>query len=402
MRAMSKLFQTILFINHFSLGLVVPVLNLILLDCGATLQTLPLLYMVMAVTVLCFELPSGICADLLGRKNVFLISCILNFLSFFALIFVKQSLPLLILIIILYGIGRALSSGSIDALIIDQTIDRQGNEFLPKITSRLSIIEGAGLSLGSITGGVLAQLSSDRVYNLLGRIILILAIIVLCQLFIKEDDITKEEHNSLKYHVKQGLKAVLINYKFALVVAGGFFVGLFLSVIETYWQPAFVGITNDQNREWLLGIIPFFGFLAATVGNIFSQKLLDKYKANHMGIYLISRGILAISLLVFALQKNSISFIAGYSGVYLMLGISNTSESTIINLYTPNHMRASILSLFSLITQIGLMCASLISSIAINRLHFSGVWIIMASLFGGYIILVAIIEAVVRKKVQIA
>ena len=399
---MSKLFQTILFINHFSLGLVVPVLNLILLDCGATLQTLPLLYMVMAVTVLCFELPSGICADLLGRKNVFLISCILNFLSFFALIFVKQSLPLLILIIILYGIGRALSSGSIDALIIDQTIDRQGNEFLPKITSRLSIIEGAGLSLGSITGGVLAQLSSDRVYNLLGRIILILAIIVLCQLFIKEDVITKEEHNSLKYHVKQGLKAVLINYKFALVVAGGFFVGLFLSVIETYWQPAFVGITNDQNREWLLGIIPFFGSLAATVGNIFSQKLLDKYKANHMGIYLISRGILAISLLVFALQKNSISFIAGYSGVYLMLGISNTSESTIINLYTPNHMRASILSLFSLITQIGLMCASLISSIAINRLHFSGVWIIMASLFGGYIILVAIIEAVVRKKVQIA
>lgn len=395
---MNKLYQSILFIYHFSLGLVVPVLNLILLDCGATLQTLPLLYMVIAVTVLCFELPSGICADLLGRKKVFLISCILNFLSFFILIFVKQNLPLLILIIVLYGIGRAFSSGSIDALIIDQTLDRNGNEYLPKITSRLSIIEGTGLSLGSIAGGVLAQLSADRVYNLLGRSVLILAVMVLCQLFIGEDEVSKKEHKSLKYHVQQGAKAVLTNYKFAFVVAGGFFAGLFLSAIETYWQPAFVDITSNQNREWLLGMIPFFGFLAVTAGNLFSQRLMDKHKANQMGIYLISRGILAILLIVFALQKNSISFVAGYAGIYLMLGISNISESTIINLYTPNHMRASILSLFSFVTQIGLMCASLISSIAINRLHFSGVWIIMASLLGAYIIFGAIAEAGIRKK----
>jgi hypothetical protein len=52
---MSKINQAILFISHFSLGLVLPVLNLIFLDRGATLQTLPLLYMIMAITVLCLE-----------------------------------------------------------------------------------------------------------------------------------------------------------------------------------------------------------------------------------------------------------------------------------------------------------------------------------------------------------
>ncbi len=395
---MSKLFQTIIFINHFSLGLVVPVLNLILLDCGATLQTLPLIYMVMAVTVLCFELPSGICADLLGRKKVFLISCVFNFLSFFILIFVKQSLPLLILVGMLYGIGRAFSSGSIEALIIDQMIDRQGNDYLPKITSRLSIIEGAGLSTGSIAGGILAQVSTDRVYNLMGRITLILVVMALCQIFIKEDVMKKKEHNSLKYHVKQGAMAVLTNRRFALVVAGGFFVGLFLSAIETYWQPAFVDITNDQNKEWLLGIIPFLGFLAVTVGNILSQKLLGKYKAGQMEIYLFSRGIHAILLIVFALQTSSTGFIAGYAGLYLMLGAGNIAESTIINLYAPNHMRASILSLFSFVTQIGLMCASLISSIAINKLHFSGVWIIMACLMGAFALFAVIAENRIREK----
>ncbi len=71
---MSKTKQLIIFINYASLGIILPVLNLILLKKGADLKTLPLLIACYSATVLCFELPSGICADLYGRKTVFLIS----------------------------------------------------------------------------------------------------------------------------------------------------------------------------------------------------------------------------------------------------------------------------------------------------------------------------------------
>ncbi len=190
---MSKLNQAILFINHLSLGLVIPVLNLILLDHGATLQTLPLLYMIMAAVVLCIELPSGICADLLGRKKTFLISCILNFTSFFLLLLINKSLTMLILIIILYGLGRAFASGSIDALVIDQALNRCGNDYLPKITSRLAVIEGIALSLGSIAGGMLVQVSNTFNLNLLCRSVSILFVMILCQLYIKEPEILKKK-----------------------------------------------------------------------------------------------------------------------------------------------------------------------------------------------------------------
>ena len=396
---MSKINQTILFISHFSLGLVLPVLNLIFLDRGATLQTLPLLYMIMAVTVLCLELPSGICADLIGRKKVFLLSCVLNFLSFFLLIFIKNNLAMLIVIIVLYGMGRAFASGSIDALIIDQTIDSLGNEHLPMITTRLAIIEGVGLSLGSIAGGLLAQISATRSINLLCRSVLILAVLVLSHLLIKEDIILKRTDKPLPQHVNRGLKVLFKNPLFGFIIFGGLFVGLLLASVETYWQPAFEVITTNAKREWLLGFITFFGFLSVTLGNKISQKLLEKRgPQNHFAIYLISRGILAASMVIFALQKSTIGFIIGYSGIYLLLGISNVSESTLLNRYTPNNLRASVLSMSSLITQIGLLCSALICSLAIKQLHFSGIWIVMACLLSVYIIFVALFMAWHKKR----
>ena len=61
---MNRTKQLIIFLNYASLGILLPVLNLILLKRGADLKTLPLLIASYSAAVLCFELPSGICADL--------------------------------------------------------------------------------------------------------------------------------------------------------------------------------------------------------------------------------------------------------------------------------------------------------------------------------------------------
>ena len=108
---MSKLHQIILAINAFSVGLMVPVLNLVLLSKGASFQTLPLLLAIYAVTVLILELPSGICADLYGRKAVFLLSCGFYFISFLIII-MANNMSALVFAIAISGLGRSFSSGS--------------------------------------------------------------------------------------------------------------------------------------------------------------------------------------------------------------------------------------------------------------------------------------------------
>lgn len=59
-------------------GLTVPVLTLMLLARGATLETLSLFMGITLAVTVALEVPSGIAADVLGRKRLFMIAMLLN------------------------------------------------------------------------------------------------------------------------------------------------------------------------------------------------------------------------------------------------------------------------------------------------------------------------------------
>ena len=75
----------------------------------------------------------------------------------------------------------------------------------------------------------------------------------------------------------------------------------------------------------------------------------------------------------------------------MMLGAGNTTETILINSMTPDSMRASILSMNSLVLQIGSFCASIFSSFAILKIQYSGLWCAAAILLGGCAIIVTFI-----------
>ena len=383
---MKRIVQLLMFLNHFSVGLLAPVLNLMLLDRGASYQTLPLLYMAMASVILLFEIPSGICADLIGRKRVFLLSGFFNIISFILLFLAKDSIILLFLSIALYGIGRAFASGSIDALIIDQAVVENGNKGLPRITAKLSILEAVGLSLGSICGGFLANLGEGYSINLIIRTVSIILVMGLVQLFVEEVPHADENRKPFREHIREGIKVVLSSKAFAIAISGGFTVGLALSSVETYWQPAFIQVSGSEESNWMLGIIMFLGFAAVSGGNFLAQRVLGGQSKTNLRIHILSRGLLGASLVLFALQTSKAGYILLYIVLYLSLGLGNIAELTIINSLTPSNIRASILSLYSFVIQIGLIASSLISSLTVRWIGFTGVWIIMAIITGIYVI----------------
>ena len=63
--------RLIFFLNAFSTGLVAAVLSLIYLAHGADIQILSIFISIFAVSTILLELPSGILADLFGRKRCF-------------------------------------------------------------------------------------------------------------------------------------------------------------------------------------------------------------------------------------------------------------------------------------------------------------------------------------------
>uniref|UniRef100_UPI0028B1E316 MFS transporter n=1 Tax=Sedimentibacter sp. TaxID=1960295 RepID=UPI0028B1E316 len=142
------------------------------------------------------------------------------------------------------------------------------------------------------------------------------------------------------------------------------------------WQPHFISLMPDDSAMVFLCVIAFLYLASAMAGNIISCKILSKY--NPKKIYLVLRVILAIILIITALQTNMILFILFYSLIYLFFGMANIPENVILNSEIPNSARASILSVNSLIVQIGMLLGSFVNSFIINYSTIPNIWIIAA------------------------
>ncbi len=203
-----KLYSLITLFNSYSHGIIIPVLSLILLSKGLSLSKLSLVLGLYALSVVILELPTGIAADILGRKNVFCLSLLVSMGSFSTILF-GHGLFLMCVGMILYGLSRALASGSFDALFIDWYIEAYGKDKLHKVTTRLEVLDALGLSLGSITGGLLPIISKNFLHqiseyniNLIARILLTLVTVIISFIFIKETQTSKKnERISITKHI---------------------------------------------------------------------------------------------------------------------------------------------------------------------------------------------------------
>ncbi len=392
------IYSIIMFLNSYLTGVLTPVLSLALIDKGASLSNLSIILGLYALSVILLELPSGIMADVFGRKKTFILS-LAAFTVSFLLFLISKGLISLCIVMMLYGLGRALGSGSFDALFIDYYIDNFGKDKLHNITTRLSVLEALGLSTGALSGGALPEISIKLLpaigtydLNIIVRIVLTIAVIIISVLFIsekKQQDV--KEHISIKKHVKNSWDFVFKNITILCIFLSVFSTGFFLSALETYWQPHFITLLPDESSTRLLGLMAFLYLGAAMLGSIISNKTIKKYKFNLRKMYLIMRGSIALLLILTALQTNVPVFIAFYASIYLMFGMASIPEGVILNSETPNEIRASVLSVNSFTMQIGGLSGSLLYSILIRFISIPSIWIIAAS-----IILITI--AIIAKK----
>ena len=382
-----QIYSLIMFLNSYLTGLLTPVLSLALIEKGASLSNLSIILGLYALSVILLELPSGIMADVFGRKKTYLLSLV-SFALSFSLLFAGRGFFVLCIVMALYGLGRALGSGSFDALFIDYYIDNYGKQKLHNITTRLSVLEALGLSSGALSGGFFPEISHKLLpsigtydLNILVRIILTFVVILLAVFSISENvHKDNKELISIKQHIKNSSSFIFKNATINCIFLSVFSTGFFLSALETYWQPHFITLLTDDSSTRLLGLMAFLYLGAAMLGSILSNKTIRKYKFNLRKMYLLMRGAIAILLILTALQTNVPMFIAFYSSIYLVFGVANIPEGVILNHETPNEIRASVLSVKSLTMQIGGLSGSLLYSILIRFMSIPAIWIIAALL----------------------
>ncbi len=380
-----KVYSLITLLNSYCRGILIPILSLMLLDKNISLSSLSIVLGTYALTAVILELPTGIAADIMGRKKVFCLSLIISEISFSIILF-GHGILILCLAMVFYGLSRSLASGSFDALFIDWYIDTYGKEKLSKITARLSVLDALGLSLGAITGGLFPVWSKHLLpelgaydLNIIIKILLTLALIFISIIFISEtDSFQKTERISIRKHIENSSSIVFKNKTLIYIFISVFSTGYFLSALETYYQPHFKALLSGSNMIWLLGIMAFLYLAAGMLGSIFSERIIDRYKYDNKKLYMLLRLLLSFSLILLSFQIKIPSFIALYTITYLLFGMANIPEGIIINLEIPNEIRASVLSVYSLTLQAGALTGSFVNSIIINFIPIPALWLISA------------------------
>jgi len=368
-------------------GIMTTVMSLMILSKGLTIESLGFISAATSLIVVILEFPSGILSDAIGRKRVYMISIAFSLAARLILVPAEGFLPIF-LGFALYAISRAFSSGSIEAIYINDFIRKRGPDNLHKLMSVMSAGETIGLASGALLGGLLPMLwdrlrPDDNRYN--GN--LVAQIIILCALAALTMSTTREEKasafNPAKFgtYIADSFRTIRASKILGLMLAGACFWGLTFSAIEVYWQPRLKDLLGSDSQTWIFGIISSGYFLASLFGVLAIGPLLSKRRVSPLSWIFILRLLSGALILLLAAQRSIFPFSAVYLLMFFLNGMTNIPESTLFNQEIPEDKRSSLLSVSSLAVQLGGAAGSLLFAALVKRLSIPGVWIVAGALF---------------------
>ena len=369
--------KILFFLNSFSTGILTPVLTLVLCSHGASLSTVPVFLGIFAVTVMVLEVPSGVFADLKGRKNTFLMSHMFIWLSFFT-IFMGNSPLFLAVANVFLGMGRAFGSGSMEALEIDQYIEKNGKTHLPEINSLLAKLDNFGLASGALLGGYLGYVDSDYSLNLISLLLAEAVLIFMAVFFVKEE---RTERKKTEQNLLTGFSGMLKSIKASRILCAvcgmAAVLGFLLAAVETYWQPS-IKLYLPENLTWLLGIVNCSAYLGGSIGNTAGMKILSK-TGNTLSakkrLYAAFRILLCLVPVLMAFCRTWYIFAIVYALVYMVSGMAGLVENTLLHEAADSSFRASMMSLYSLLVRGGSIGTSLLCGVLLQSGNLNLVWI---------------------------
>lgn len=387
---MKSIYKILAFISNFSIGISSPVLCLMLCEHGCTLNNVGLVVTVFAVTVLIAEIPSGIFADMYGRKLSFIASHVAGALSAIVL-FVSNSFILAAAGLSLAGLSAAFASGSLDALAVEDTVRSKGEAAMTRTISSLLAYQCAGLALGALLGGFLPYTQGYSLH-LMSKFAVCLLTVPVALILPKE---SRSKAHKMKHALRKhlGVMARLMQKSSALICIAVCILSMSImqAALEIYWQPQFSGILVSDSLA-KLGALSATAYLATTFGCVILGRANLASPRRGWTLYLSLGAAIAFLTAALSLATNAVLFFGIYTIIYLLVGMLSVPEQTIINTEATDDVRASILSVTSFASRTGGMISGALCSLLFTVGDIGFVWRVTA-----LIALVGIIAASISR-----
>lgn len=371
------LFQGHQFLDRFAMGVIVAVTALALQGRGLSVGEIGALFAVYAAVAMIAELPFGGLADGVGRKPVFLIATVASLMASIVFIASDAFWPLAASFG-LVGLGRALRSGTLDAWYVEELHVRAPGVEIQPLLARAQTANFAGLGFGAIVGGFLPGLfvGNDPSDPLVGRtvydvsyaagILLTFGVIAYTALLIREPVRTMNgavilrEIRAVRSTIVDGARLAISRRALLLLLAILTLMLFATNPVEVLWPTVVQTMLDPERAAAIVGLLTAGYFLAIAAGASLAGRVSRLFGRRHAVTLAAIFTALIVCQIALALQASLVGFIAVFLIFSVVLGLSESPAASILHAQAPDKRRSTILSVQSLLKQLGAMVGLLV------------------------------------------
>lgn len=359
-----------LYILTSSFALTESIWMLYLAQKGMSLIQIGLLESIFHVTSLLMEVPTGMVADLYGRKTSRILgraaACLATLLMLGA-----DSFWSFVIAFVLTAIGYNLESGAGDALVYDSLVDHQQTEAFMKIKGIQEIcFQGARIT-ALLLGGIVAHYSYPLAYSITAVVYLA----AMLQAFTFDEPHAgrqnMKERVNLSGHVKKSL-GVIWDHRSLLPYI--LYIEVFAFIYTTLYFYMQNALKYQGYTESVIGVVLAAASLLSVVTAARAYALEAKLGPINL-IYLGSGlGLVFIGIMAFSPYP-----IIGFAGLALVDGLLYVTFSNYINALIPSSHRATLLSFQSMVfSSLMIICFPIFGAI----IEYQGFQLAFIAMFG--------------------
>jgi MFS family permease len=305
-----------------------------------------------------FEIPTGVVADVRGRRFSFLLGAgtlMASTLLYYAMWQIRAPFYGWAAASILLGLGFTFFSGATEAWLVDALAATGGSRSLDKVFGRAQTVTGAAMLTGSVAGGVIAQATSLGVPYLIRAAILGVALAIAFA-FMRDigftprrgDGTVAEVRSVVRGSIDGGFRNPPVRW---LMLAAPFAGGVGIYAFYAF-QPYLLQLYGDPTAYGIAGLAAAVVAGAQIVGGLTVPQARRLFRRRTDAV--ITAGVITVVVLALVgLTANFWTALILMTVWALVFAIEGPLRQAFINGVIPTEQRATVLSFDNLMSSAG-------------------------------------------------
>jgi MFS family permease len=352
-----RIYLTLTLFQTLAASLIFGINTLFLLDAGLSNTGAFAANAAFTAGMVVFEIPTGVVADVVGRRASFLWGTITlgaTTALYLGLWAAESPLWMWIIVSALIGLGFTFFSGATEAWLVDALATTDDEGHLEEIFARGGVVGGAAMLAGSIGGGAIAQLGLGYPYIL--RSVLLLVTFGIAWLWMRDIGFEPKTGRGFRQEVRTITKASLDHGLRnppvrSLMLSAPFSFGVGIWAFYAF-QPHLLDLYGDPNATWIAGTAAAVFAAARIVGGLLAVRV-SRFLERRSSALLITSLTQAAALVVVGLTASFWVALAALIVTSLMMAVVMPVRQTLINSLIPSEQRATVLSFDGLMGSTG-------------------------------------------------